>query len=74
MRINVCQQLITTAQMKTKEKGKMVVDMELQEAKDEVLRLMKDKDKIEYDIRALKDVLDSVCIIKHIILYNKPQR
>ncbi|KAF7398953.1 hypothetical protein HZH66_006850 [Vespula vulgaris] len=37
----------------------MVVDMELQEAKDEVLRLMKDKDKIESDIRALKDVLDS---------------
>ncbi|XP_046822349.1 26S proteasome non-ATPase regulatory subunit 9 [Vespa crabro] len=45
--------------MKTREKSKMVVDMELQEAKDEVLRFIKDRDKIESDIRALRDVLDS---------------
>ncbi|XP_018315899.1 26S proteasome non-ATPase regulatory subunit 9 [Mycetomoellerius zeteki] len=37
----------------------MVVDMELQEAKDAVLHLMKEKDKIESDLRALKEVLDS---------------
>lgn len=43
-------------------KTKMVVDMELQEAKDAVLQLMKEKDKIESDLRALKEVLDSVCI------------
>lgn len=43
-------------------KTKMVVDMELQEAKDAVLHLMKEKDKIESDLRALKEVLDSVCI------------
>ncbi|KAL0100071.1 hypothetical protein PUN28_019497 [Cardiocondyla obscurior] len=36
----------------------MVVDMELQEAKDAVLQLMKDKDKIESDLRALKEILD----------------
>ncbi|KAK2587613.1 hypothetical protein KPH14_003740 [Odynerus spinipes] len=36
----------------------MVVDMELQEAKDTVLRLIKDKDKLESDIRALKEILD----------------
>ncbi|TGZ57020.1 26S proteasome non-ATPase regulatory subunit 9 [Temnothorax longispinosus] len=40
-------------------KTKMVVDMELQEAKDHVLQLMKEKDKIESDLRALKEVLDS---------------
>ncbi|XP_077281482.1 26S proteasome non-ATPase regulatory subunit 9 [Temnothorax americanus] len=40
-------------------KTKMVVDMELQEAKDHVLRLMKEKDEIESDLRALKEVLDS---------------
>ncbi|XP_043500163.1 26S proteasome non-ATPase regulatory subunit 9 [Polistes fuscatus] len=45
--------------MKTKEKRKMVVDMELQEAKDTVLQLMKDKDKIELDIRMFKDILDN---------------
>jgi len=43
-------------------KTKMVVDMELQEAKDAVLQLMKEKDKIESDLRALKEILDSVCI------------
>lgn len=43
---------------------KMVVDMELQEAKDYVLRLMKDKEKIESDLKTLKEVLDSVCISK----------
>ncbi|XP_011881654.1 PREDICTED: 26S proteasome non-ATPase regulatory subunit 9 [Vollenhovia emeryi] len=37
----------------------MVVDMELQEAKDTVLQLMKEKDRIESDLRALKEVLDS---------------
>lgn len=40
----------------------MVVDMELQEAKDAVLQLMKDKDKIEVDLRALKEILDCVRI------------
>jgi len=44
-------------------KTKMVVDMELQEAKDAVLQLMKDKEKIESDLRALKEILDSVCIV-----------
>lgn len=43
-------------------KMKMVVDMELQKAKDVVFQLMKEKDKIESDLRALKEVLDSVCI------------
>lgn len=43
-------------------KMKMVVDMELQETKDAVLQLMKEKDKIESDLRALKEILDSVCI------------
>lgn len=42
---------------------KMVVDMELQEAKDYVLQLMKDKDKIESDLKALKEVLDVVCVL-----------
>lgn len=37
--------------------------MELQEAKDAVLQLMKDKEKIESDLRALKEILDSVCIV-----------
>lgn len=41
----------------------MVVDMELQEAKDAVLQLMKDKEKIESNLRALKEILDSVCIV-----------
>ncbi|KAK9310017.1 hypothetical protein QLX08_000496 [Tetragonisca angustula] len=36
----------------------MVVDMELQEAKDYVLQLMKDKDKIESDLEALKEILE----------------
>ncbi|CAL7948577.1 unnamed protein product [Xylocopa violacea] len=36
----------------------MVIDMELQEAKDYVLQLMKDKDKIESDMKALKEILD----------------
>ena len=39
----------------------MVVDMELQEAKDYVLQLMKDKDKIESDLEALKEILEIVC-------------
>lgn len=39
----------------------MVVDMELQETKDYVLQLMKDKDKIESDLKALKEILDIVC-------------
>ncbi|XP_026669193.1 26S proteasome non-ATPase regulatory subunit 9 [Ceratina calcarata] len=37
----------------------MVVDMELQEAKDYVLQLMKDKDKIEADLKALAEVLET---------------
>lgn len=36
--------------------------MELQEAKDAVLQLMKDKEKIESDLKSLKEILDSVCI------------
>lgn len=44
-------------------KTKMVVDMELQEAKDAVLQLMKDKEKIESNLQALKEILDSVCIV-----------
>ncbi|XP_054011234.1 26S proteasome non-ATPase regulatory subunit 9 [Hylaeus anthracinus] len=39
--------------------GKMVDDMELQEAKDKVLQLMKDKDKIESELKALKEILDA---------------
>lgn len=35
--------------------------MELQEAKDYVLQLMKDKDKIESGLKALKEILDIVC-------------
>lgn len=41
----------------------MVLDMESQEAKNLVLQLMKDKDKIESDLRASKEILDSVCIV-----------
>ncbi|XP_076638391.1 26S proteasome non-ATPase regulatory subunit 9 [Colletes latitarsis] len=37
----------------------MVVDMELQEAKDYVLQLMKEKDNIESELKALKEILDS---------------
>ncbi|EFN74816.1 26S proteasome non-ATPase regulatory subunit 9 [Camponotus floridanus] len=37
----------------------MVVDMELQEAKDAVLQLIKDKEKIESTLQALKELLDS---------------
>nr|XP_033322467.1 26S proteasome non-ATPase regulatory subunit 9 [Megalopta genalis] len=37
----------------------MVVDMELQETKNYVLQLMKDKDDIEAEIKALKEILDS---------------
>ncbi|XP_070156819.1 26S proteasome non-ATPase regulatory subunit 9 [Polyergus mexicanus] len=37
----------------------MVVDMELQEAKDAVLQLMKDKENIETNLRTLKEILDS---------------
>lgn len=33
--------------------------MELQEAKDTVLQLMREKDRIESDLRALKEILDS---------------
>ncbi|XP_072755761.1 26S proteasome non-ATPase regulatory subunit 9 isoform X2 [Anoplolepis gracilipes] len=40
-------------------KTKMVVDMELQEAKDAVLELMKDKEKIESNLRTLKEILNS---------------
>ncbi|XP_025269355.1 26S proteasome non-ATPase regulatory subunit 9 isoform X2 [Camponotus floridanus] len=40
-------------------KTKMVVDMELQEAKDAVLQLIKDKEKIESTLQALKELLDS---------------
>lgn len=47
-------------------KTKMVVDMELQEAKDAVLQLMKDKEKIESNLRALKEILDSVCILFYV--------
>lgn len=36
--------------------------MELQEAKDHVLQLIKDKDKIESDLKALKEILDAVRI------------
>lgn len=43
-------------------KTKMVVDMELQEAKDAVFQLMKEKDKLDSDLRALKEILDSVTI------------
>lgn len=39
--------------------------MELQEAKDYVFQLMKDKDKIESELKALQEVLDTVCILKH---------
>lgn len=39
--------------------------MELQEAKDYVFQLMKDKDKIESELKALQEVLDTVCISKH---------
>jgi len=44
-------------------KTKMVVDMELQEAKDAVLQLMKEKDKIEGELRSLKEILDFVRIL-----------
>ncbi|XP_032664670.1 26S proteasome non-ATPase regulatory subunit 9 [Odontomachus brunneus] len=37
----------------------MVVDMELQEAKAAVFELMKEKDKIESELRTLKEILDS---------------
>ncbi|XP_076666628.1 26S proteasome non-ATPase regulatory subunit 9 [Andrena cerasifolii] len=37
----------------------MVVDMELQEAKDYVFQLMKDKDKIESELKDLQEVLDA---------------
>ncbi|XP_043258106.1 26S proteasome non-ATPase regulatory subunit 9 [Colletes gigas] len=37
----------------------MVVDMELQEAKDYVLQLMKEKEKIESELKTLKEILDS---------------
>lgn len=46
----------------------MVVDMELQEAKDAVFQLMKDKEKIESEMKALKDVLESVS--RNFIRYN----
>ncbi|XP_076645126.1 26S proteasome non-ATPase regulatory subunit 9 isoform X1 [Halictus rubicundus] len=38
---------------------KMVADMELQEAKNYVLQLMKDKDEIEAELKAFKEILDS---------------
>ncbi|EFN80300.1 hypothetical protein EAI_13091 [Harpegnathos saltator] len=37
----------------------MVIDMELQEAKDAVFELMKKKDEIESNLRALKEILDN---------------
>ena len=39
--------------------------MELQEAKDYVFQLMKDKNNIESELKALQEVLDAVCIMKH---------
>lgn len=42
--------------------------MELQEAKDAVLQLMKDKEKIESDLRTLKEILDCVCIAYEFLL------
>lgn len=48
----------------------MVVDMELQEAKDAVLQLMKDKENIESNLRALKEILDSVCIVYYFTPYR----
>ena len=41
----------------------MVVDTELQEAKAAVLQLMNEKDKIEADLQAAKNVLVVVSII-----------
>lgn len=45
--------------------------MELQEAKDVVLQLMKDKEKIESDLRTLKEILDSVCIVHYFTPHRK---
>lgn len=42
---------------------KMVVDMELEEAKKEVLELMKEKDKIEAKLQELNVILNNVCIV-----------
>ncbi|KAH0954012.1 hypothetical protein HN011_007042 [Eciton burchellii] len=53
-KIRTCRSGIQRYSIKTK----MVVDMELQEAKDAVLQLMKEKDKIEDDLRVLKEILD----------------
>lgn len=44
--------------------------MELQEAKDAVLQLMKDKENIESNLRALKEILDSVCIAYYFTPYR----
>lgn len=49
----------------------MVVDMELQEAKDAVFELMKEKDKIESDLRTLKEVLDSVRVAYAVLCYYR---
>lgn len=40
----------------------MVVDMELQEAKDAIFELMKEKDKIESKLLELTKILDNVCV------------
>lgn len=45
--------------------------MELQEAKDAVLQLMKDKENIESNLRALKEILDSVCIVYYFTPYAR---
>lgn len=45
--------------------------MELQEAKDAVFQLMKDKDKIESDLRTLKEIL--ICVrIAHVHSFYFP--
>jgi len=46
--------------------------MELQEAKDAVLQLMKEKDKIEDDLRVLKEILDCVRILCMILFPTEP--
>ncbi|XP_012275608.1 26S proteasome non-ATPase regulatory subunit 9 [Orussus abietinus] len=37
----------------------MVVDMEVEEAKENVLKLMKERDKIEAELKSMKDALDA---------------
>lgn len=45
--------------------AKMVVDTELEEAKAHVLKLMDEKDKIEAELQAAKNILDNVSIFLH---------